>query len=369
MSPKPSIIADPAPDLTIIGGGIVGLWTAHAAAKDGMAVALFEKRKLASGASGGMLGALMPHQPNAWTPKKQFQLDGLVSLPDRIAALEAETGMDCGYARIGRLMPIGHEQKRRQSAQWVEGSADHWPDDFDWSVIDGDPAPNWASPVIAPHGWNHDTLSARINPRGLTAALIAALRANDRVTIVEGQIVESLDSIDDGRSIVIAAGTGSFDLIRPAEPLSIGTGVKGQGAKLQPSQPVDPASPIIYAEGTYVIAHADGTVAVGSTSENDFDGPHTTDEKLDAVIAHARTICPALNDADIIERWAGVRPKAVGRDPLVGPMPGRSNTFITTGGFKISFAIAHLMAGAALAWAKGETPDIPGSFRPGVRFI
>ncbi len=57
-------------DLAIIGGGVVGLWCAYFAQKAGLKTALFEAKTIASGASGGLLGALMPHMPTQWNGKK-----------------------------------------------------------------------------------------------------------------------------------------------------------------------------------------------------------------------------------------------------------------------------------------------------------
>ncbi|MCR9122470.1 MAG: FAD-binding oxidoreductase [Phyllobacteriaceae bacterium] len=369
-APNPS-----APDIAVIGGGIVGLWYARVAAQHGARVLLIEKRTIASGASGGMLGALMPHQPTGWNAKKQFQLDGLLSLPGRVEALEAETGLSCGYGRTGRLMPIGHAEKRRQSAQWADGATVHWPDGCAWTVEDANPAPGWLTDAALTHGVNRDTLSARIDPRRLTAALRAALETDDHVTIRENTEVAGIDAdgtltLEDDDTInpgvtIIAAGIGSFPLIDPENPARIGRGVKGQGALLQPAHPIDPLSPILYDKGVYVIAHESGRIAVGSTSEDAFDAPDTTDEKLEAIIAQATALCPALEGATLVERWAGIRPRAEGREPLVGPLPGASSVVLATGGFKISFAIAHLMADAAVGFALGGRPEgLPEAFLP-----
>jgi len=321
---------------------------------------LVEKRTLASGASGGMLGALMPHHPGGWSDKKQFQLNGLLTLPDSISELERETGLHCGFGRIGRIQPIGHSEKRRQSMAWLAGASDHWPDEFDWSIRDDHPAPRWAT-CDAPHGWNTDTLSARIDPRALTGALSKWARTNSNIVIHEGEPCEYLSN---SGPTILAAGAGSFALLDPADPLRIGRGVKGQGARFWPRTPIAPDQPIIYDSGTYVIAHADGSIAVGSTSENDYGDPNTTDHRLDSVIEHARTICPPMRDADMIERWAGIRPKAGKPDPLLGPWPDSRNIIVATGGFKITFAIAHLMAKAAVAMVLGEPTDIPLGFLP-----
>lgn len=304
----------------------------------------------------------MPHHPGGWSDKKQFQLNGLLSLPDSISELEEATSAACGYGRVGRIQPIGHPEKRRQSQTWVEGANENWPDDLTWAIEDSHPAPNWAE-CDASNGWNTDTLSARINPRAVVDALAKWVRAHPCIDVVEGEPAVQLTDAP----TILSAGLGTFDLINPSEPRKIGKGVKGQGASLKPSQPVDPNSPIIYDNGVYVIAHASGTIAVGSTSENEFDDPISTDEKLEDVIERTRAICPPLRDAGVIERWAGVRPKAGKPDPLLGPLPDRKNIIVATGGFKITFAIAHLMAEKAVALATGEQVEIPDLFLPANR--
>jgi len=354
------------PDIAVIGGGIVGLWTAYRAAQQGLSVVLLEKRTLGAGASGGVMGALMPHQPTGWNEKKQFQLDALVSLEGEIAELEAFTGLSAGYRRCGRVMPIHHAEKRLQSTQWVEASEENWPEPFRWRVIDHTPDASFLPPAEMPFGANTDNLSARIDPRSLSAALAAGLRQHS-VNIRENAAISSISAdgtlhLEDGETLlpghsVLAAGWESFSLIGRHFAAPVGSGVKGQAALLRPAEPLDRASPILYDNGTYVIVHETGDVAIGSTTENDFANPSSTDDKLDAVIASARALCPALENAQIVEKWAGVRPKAAGREPLVGPIPGIQNVSIATGGFKIGVAIAHRMADAVLARIAGEKPD------------
>ncbi|MBU2328140.1 MAG: FAD-dependent oxidoreductase, partial [Alphaproteobacteria bacterium] len=65
-------------DLVIVGGGIMGLWAALKAERRGMDTILIDGEKTGSGASGGLLGALMAHMPDRWNEKKQLQFDGLV---------------------------------------------------------------------------------------------------------------------------------------------------------------------------------------------------------------------------------------------------------------------------------------------------
>jgi glycine oxidase len=81
------------PDLLIAGAGVAGLWLALKAVRAGLSVTLVERGNPGGGASGGFLGALMPHSPERWNGKKDFQFRALVDLEDEVAGLEAETGV------------------------------------------------------------------------------------------------------------------------------------------------------------------------------------------------------------------------------------------------------------------------------------
>ncbi len=365
-------IKRPAPDITIVGAGIVGLWTAYFAAKSGANVLLTDKGPLGGGASNGILGALMPHQPINWNDKKQYQLEGLTSLPNEVAKLESNIGTDCGYKRCGRIMPIAHPEKRRQSADWSSGAAKNWPGNFAWRVEDNNPHSGWISD-IGEQGYNVDDLSARINPRALISALINTLARFANVEVLEhtrvleigkgGKILLPGKQTIVSNKTIITAGEGSFTLLEELVDRKLGWGVKGQAALLKPQASFEPALPIIYDNGTYVIAHDNGHIAIGSTSEREFMEPHTTDEQLDELIRKAKQICPVLEGARVIERWAGVRPRAAGRDPMIGMLPSHPDVIIATGGFKITIAIAHQMARDALAATVGKPVQIPNSFR------
>ena len=110
-------------DTLIVGGGVLGLWAARHAIKRGEKVMILEKRQVGAGASGGFLGALMPHMPDSWNAKKQFQFDGLDSLAGAVAVLEDETGVDCCYRRCGRLIPFPHEKMASHMPVRTQGAS------------------------------------------------------------------------------------------------------------------------------------------------------------------------------------------------------------------------------------------------------
>ncbi|NSX91443.1 NAD(P)/FAD-dependent oxidoreductase [Agrobacterium tumefaciens] len=364
--------------LLIVGGGIMGLWAAVKAERLGMDTLLVEAEQLGSGASGGLLGALMPHMPDRWSDKKQFQFDALVALETEIAGLEAETGLSAGYRRCGRIIPLPKPHLRGIAERHERDAAENWVSGerrFHWHVGDRPPVTGWVDEAAGEAGFVFDTLAARVSPRAMVALLSAFLRTARHVRVAEQCRVVSLDSakgravLSSGEEVVfghaiVANGHRSFPLIRDALGLAtgvaLGQAVKGQAALLDAA--VDPAMPVVFLNGLYIVPHEDGTVAIGSTSEDCFSEPFGTDEKLEKLLADACAVVPSLGRAPVLERWAGLRPKAVGRDPMVGSIAGHPRLVALSGGFKVSFGLAHFLAGAALQTVGGETPSLPSGF-------
>ncbi|CUX28638.1 FAD-binding oxidoreductase [Rhizobium oryzihabitans] len=365
--------------LLIVGGGIMGLWAAVKAERLGINALLVEADRFGCGASGGLLGALMPHMPDRWSDKKQFQFDALVALEKEIAELEAETGLSAGYRRCGRIIPlpkphlrtIAERHERDAGENWVSGERR-----FHWHVDDSPSVAGWVDDAAGEAGFVLDTLAARVSPRAMIALLSAFLQKARHVRVVERCRVLSLDP-NGGRAMlssgddvhfghaVVANGHDSFPLIRDALGLDAGVGlgqaVKGQAALLDAA--ADPAMPVVFLNGLYIVPHEDGTVAIGSTSEDCFSEPFSTDEKLEKLLAEACRVVPSLARAPVLERWAGLRPKAIGRDPMVGSVAGHPTLVALSGGFKVSFGLAHFLADAALQTVCGHTPVIPSGFR------
>lgn len=372
QSPLPTSVS-----LLIIGGGIMGLWAAVKADRLGIDTLLLEAGKIGHGASGGLLGALMPHMPDRWSEKKQFQFDALVSLEADIAAIEAETGLFAGYRRCGRVIPLPKSHLRAIAERHRDEARVNWQAAerrFHWHVLDAPPADGWVDAGAGEAGFVHDTLAAKVSPRAFVASLAHYLHHSRHVRVREHCGVSALDpagvaQLASGQRVmfghaIVSAGHQSFPLLSDAFGLSsagsIGQPIKGQAVLLRAD--TDPSLPVVFLNGLYVVPHEDGTVAIGSTSEEEFDDAFSTDERLDALIEKARQIVPSLGNATVIERWAGLRPKAIGRDPMVGTHPDSPRIVALTGGFKVSFGLAHRLADAALDTVLGKVPDVPAGF-------
>lgn len=339
------------PEITVLGAGVFGLSCAWACLMRGAHVRVVEKRHIGAGSSGGVVGALAPHVPENWNEKKAFQLESLLMAERFWAEVDATSGLSSGYARLGRLQPVPDEHTLRLAHERAAGARALWQGRAIWEVVE--PDTDWVPP--SPTGkLIRDTLSARINPAAACASLAAAIRANG------GVIDEGREDAPNGLTI---HATGYEGLLSLSEHLGkpVGNGVKGQAALLQFDARDKPQ---LFADGLHIVPHADGTVAVGSTSERDFDSPDETDNQLDDILTRARTAFPALADAPVLARWAGVRPRAKSRAPLLGSWPGRPRHFIANGGFKIGFGMAPLMAEVLAVLVLEGVDRIPAAFLP-----
>jgi len=339
-------------DLTVMGGGIFGLAVAWECARRGARVRLVERDRIGAGSSGGLVGALAPHVPEQWNAKKAFQLDSLLMAQDFWDGVARAGGLDPGYARLGRLQPVADAEALALARDRAAGASALWRGQAEWRLVRAAEHGDWAPQ--SPTGWLiEDTLSARLHPRMALAALSAAIRARGG-RIEEGRTVEPV-----GR-VVWATGTVGLADLSAALGRTMGGGVKGQAAAFACAAA---ARPQLFVGGLHIVPHADGTVAVGSTSERTYDDAGSTDDALEALIEKARSVCPMLAAAPVVERWAGLRPRARSRAPMLGAWPDKPGHFIANGGFKIGFGMAPKVAQVLADLVLEGRAAIPEGFR------
>nr|WP_281277443.1 FAD-binding oxidoreductase [Paracoccus methylarcula] len=339
--------------MTVVGGGILGLCCAWEMIRRGTRIRVIEAERIGAGSSGGHVGALAPHAPENWNAKKAFQLDSLLMAEDFWAGIGAASGLPTGYGRAGRAQPVADAAEAERLQERIAASIRQWPAHMTMRLTDRPTAP------LFPHSpsglWLEDGLTARINPRAALAALAAAIRAGGG-EVVEGRVLHPQDIPGPA---LWATGVAGLEALSQDLGYAVGKGVKGQSALLRLDAG---AAAQIFAGGLHIVPHEDGTVAVGSTSENDFTDDRT-DAQLDDIIARARGICPLLADAPVIDRWSGIRPRAKSRAPLLGAWPGREGHFVANGGFKIGFGTAPKIAVVMADLLLDGVDAIPDGFR------
>ena len=339
-------------DIRVHGAGVFGLSIAWTCIRRGASVEVVDPFGIGAGASGGLVGALAPHVPENWNVKKQVQFESLDMAEVFWAEVTETGGQDPGYSRTGRLQPVADEAALALARARESSAADLWHGRYGWRVVSDTEFPGL---LPSPTGWLiHDTLSARMHPRRACAALAAAIRARGGIITCEPSHAPARE--------VWATGAAGLAELTAARGRLVGQGIKGQAALLQADLR---HAPQLFAETLHIVPHADGTTAIGSTTERDYTDPSATDAQLDTLIETARRLCPALRDAPVIGRWAGLRPRSRSRAPMLGAHPLRPGAFIANGVFKIGFGmapmVARLMADLIL---EGREDAIPAEFRP-----
>ena len=338
------------PDVTVLGAGAFGLSVAWTCLVRGARVRVIDPGGPGAGASGGIVGALAPHVPENWNAKKAFQLESLLAAGAFWSGVEAASGISPGYARTGRLQPLPDDAAVALARARAGTAAELWGDAAKWEVVREEDR-GWDPP--SPTGLLvRDTLTARLHPRRACESLAGAIRARG------GEVLS--DGLPQGR-VVHATGWQGLRDLSDALGRPVGGGVKGQAVLLRHAAPQD--APQIFAGGLHIVPHADGTVAIGSTSEREFEAPDTTDAQALELRDRAVEALPILHGAAVIRTWAGVRPRARSRAPMLGPWPGRDGHFVANGGFKIGFGMAPGVARVMADLVLDGIDRVPEGFR------
>ena len=340
-------------DLTIRGAGIFGLSIAWICTQRGAKVRVIDPDGPGAGASGGIVGALAPHVPENWNSKKAFQFESLLMAEPFWAEVEAAAGISSGYGRTGRLQPIADDHALTLARAREASARELWQGSATWSVVDAATFRSW-SPRSATGFLIYDTLSARMHPRRACEALAGAL---------ESAGVSILPEAPDQGQVIWCTGVRGLEDLNALHTRVVGNGVKGQAALLAPARSIPDDAPQLFADTLHIIPHADGTVAVGSTSERDYVSATQTDAQLEDILDRAYAQIPDLEGAQVIERWAGLRPRARSRAPMLGAWPGKTGHFIANGGFKIGFGMAPKVAQVMADLVLDGQDAIPDAFR------
>lgn len=174
----------------------------------------------------------------------------------------------------------------------------------------------------------------------LTRQVTGLMHRGDRIVGVETSSGEIESDI-----VVLAMGAWSQEC---SDWLGIPVPVrpqKGQNMRLRWD-----GAPFRYLMGQvgwgHLIQRADGFISAGSTEEEGQSIDATpTPEARDRLMEHALSIMPSLGSAEVVQQFAGPRPRSKDNLPIMGPVPNLSGVFLNTG---------HGPSGIYLAAASGR---------------
>jgi len=355
-----------APDVVVVGGGIIGTASAFHLARQGVSVVLLEANELAYGATGRNLGYIWIH-----TRRPGPELELVMHLRRDLEELQGILDDDFALRTEGGLIYVHTEEQLTTLREFVE---ERHAVGVDMRLVDGDEARRLA-PVLPESviGASFCPLDAQMDSaRYVRAFANAAARHGAR--IIEHAPVRSLERdgsritrvVTDDETftparVVVAAGAWTPELLRP-----IGAHVPIHPMRLQIVQtaPMDMVlGPILYGPAAVkqykifrelpsfraehwandieqrhgkalleaVCQRADGSFLLGCALdypgfvwEPDLAGVALITEAFPAMM-------PAFRSARFAKAWAGILPYTTDNLPIIGPLPGFDDAFVAVG--------------------------------------
>jgi glycine oxidase len=358
--------------ITIVGGGVMGMSCAWRLAQRGIQVTLLEQGQFGKEASSAAIGALWPSSMPTPGPLQRLHHESLRQYPQFVKELSDATQQSIGYMRRGKFELVTSDRQLTQGLKEVESAS------VSRSAVDGmsedQPVMEWLGPDAARQLEPHVAVgefgalichrSAQIDVPNLLVALESAcrksgveMRQNAKVLSVEldraRPTVRLADGKIEGDRLLICAGNGTPTLSQTLERVAPVKPIKGQAMLMSTRQPI--ISHIVKNEAIFLVPWPDGRILVGSTTEPDagFDISNTV-SGVQFLTHGAISTCPPLADARIESIWAGLRPTGPKRKPLMGPLPERSNVFLCAGHFKVGIGMAPLAADLMTRWMLDE---------------
>ena len=327
-------------DVVVVGGGVIGCAIAYFLAHGGAQVTLLERSHLAAGASGVAAGMLAPQVEAPFAdPFFELALLGRAEHAGLAERLLDEVGLDVEYRATGILRVARTEAERtdllrQQRWQSARGLAAEWVESDDLGrrepLLSG-----VAGRLLAGGLWLPDEAQVR-SPRLVQALATAA--AGQGARLREGTWAVGLERVGQritgvvtptgvvhGDTIVLAAGVWSPDLARSVGLELPVTPVKGQVMSLRalgksPRQ-------VIWSGECYLVPRPDGEIVLGATEEEGNYDPRPTLAGLNRLTEAALEVVPAAGGFVVDGAWAGLRPAAPDRHPIVGWAPGLTGSW------------------------------------------
>jgi glycine oxidase len=359
-------------DVVIVGGGVIGCAIAYFLRKRNIGVTVLERGEVGAQASNAAAGLLAPLGPLPGPgPLADLLLGSFALFPALVAELEDASGIRVEYERTGALRTVRNAKRvaglRKRMEEWQPlGLQMYW--------LSGDEA-RQREPLLAPEicGAIYAPEESQVRAPLLVKAFAQAATRLGAVFYSHGEI-KGLQRhgtrvtgvyTSEGETIacdhlVIAAGAWAarcgdwlgFDL--PVSPL------RGQILSLrQAGLPTLPLRHIVFGEAAYLAPKEDGTIVVGATKEEvGFDAGITADGVI-WLLETARKLTPALGRSSVEAIWAGLRPKTLDGQPILGAAPEWENVTLATGHNSVGVLLSAI-TGQTIAElvATGRTPGV-----------
>lgn len=363
-------------DAIILGTGIAALGTARGLLSRGKSVLLIGRQGIEGAASeraAGMLNPFLGIEPG--NPMLPLTLEALRGFPRWIKELERISGLSAGYRRTGLLYLARSEAEvkiLRKRFQWQERQ----PVRVKWLERQA---------LHRKYPYLDEKIQAGLFLPDVGRVKASLFMKAFRVYIQKsgGRFYSTPENsrVEQGSDggFYVTAGSKTWRADQVVNACGAWAGeIKGPAAfkKVQPARGQIfivksklKMEPILHTLGDgYLVPWDQNQYLCGSTLEMAGYRAKTTEQGRRAVWQELISLVPDFKDAVKMDAWAGLRPLADGRLPVIGPLPGREQLFVATGFFR-----SGILLGAFLGdlLAEGMTqrffPKPLKKFHPGLQ--
>lgn len=332
--------------VVVVGCGVIGATIAYQLSQSPeLQVTILEaKPKGGQGATGAALGVLMAAcGQKAKGTLVRLRLASLRLYEDLIPNLIAQTGIDIPFNRSG-ILSLSHfpdvEAKWRSLVDWRRKQG------FELQLLD---AADLRSqyPELALHNSFPIALYSpsdrALNPTRLVQALVRAAEINGAKFIYNQAIANLNDDLPADSWAILTTGMSTNALL----PESILQPVGGQAIAIKvPNLNLDRVinAENIDGDDINIVPLGNDQYWVGATVEfEDAILPRASNTNL--IMEKLIKFCPAFAKAELLETWAGYRPRPVSQQsPILGFLPHRPQTLIATGHYRNGVLMAPITA-------------------------
>jgi len=356
--------------VVILGGGIIGLSAAFAAAAKGFGVTVVEAGRPGGQASGAAAGMLAPYTENPDGPDPFFALclKSLRMYPDWAAAIEEASGRKIELRRSGSLaVALGEADvlplTARMAWQNRYGARAELVGSSELRQLEPQLAPDIETALYLPEEGHVyapalvEALESACRRRGVAIAAEAGrtVRLNLGADGVEIGTERAGTFTGDVLVVCTGAWTGLFErelgLPLPVHP------IRGQICAYP--MPAGLIRRIVVSPQAYWTAKNNGTLVCGASEDVAGFDTSVTERGIARLVRWGPKVFPILKDLEPVHRWAGLRPGTLDGRPLIGRLGHAPRVVIAAGHYRNGILLAPATGAAVAALLTGEAPPVP----------
>lgn len=337
-------------EITIIGGGVVGLSLAMGLLQAGRRVRVLDGADNDARASQGNFG-LVWGQGKGWdfAPYAKWTSEALAAWPDFSARLADLSGVDVALDQSGGFEFFTDAGEMDEFAGMLENQQKHVGNRFSFEVLNGDDLrrqmPGIGVDVV---GATYSQLDGHVNPLRFLRALRMAVKALGGQVVSDAHVAKITPiqrggfelSLANGGTVgtdrvLLCAGLGARKL---AADLGFKTKVRPQRGELLVTEKLGVRLPFI----SSTIRQVDeGGVQIGGTKADAGMDDSETLPVMAGLARHAVQVFPALADVRVIRAWGALRVMSPDGYPVYAQSQDHPGAYLVTCHSGVTLASLH----------------------------